>query len=171
MNGSGSRRREAEPPGAGAGDPRLDELRRLARWLDDAIRIPGTDIRIGLDPILGLLPGLGDLGTSIVGAYLLVAAARLGAPAPVLVRMALNLGLDAALGAIPVVGDLFDVAFRSNRRNVRLLEAWMASPSATRRKSGVAVALAAVAGIAIVAAVAFATWEVMAWAIGELRAR
>jgi hypothetical protein len=160
-------RRKADPGGA---EPNLEELRRLASWLDDAVRIPGTNIRVGLDALLGLLPGVGDVGTSLVGAYVLLAAARLGAPVSVLLRIALNLGVDAALGAVPVLGDVFDVAFRSHRRNVRLLEAWMASPAVTRRKSGATVAFAALLAVVILAAVGYASWQVIAWAVREIRA-
>jgi hypothetical protein len=163
----GAPRGTPDPWGA---EPGLEEMRRLARWLDDAIRIPGTDIRIGLDALLGLLPGVGDVGTSIVGGYVLLAAARLGAPPSVLLRIALNLGLDAALGAIPVLGDVFDVAFRAHRRNVRILESWIASPAATRRKSGANVLLAALLAIAILGAVGYASWQVVAWAISTIRA-
>lgn len=159
--------------GADAGratDPRLREVRLVARWLDEAFRIPGTDVRIGLDPLVGLVPGVGDLATAVASAYVLVAAWRLGAPAVVVARMGLNLALDALLGAVPLLGDLFDAGFKANLRNARLLEEWLASPGEARRASGLLVAAVLLAAVAVIAAVAFAGWRLAAWAYGELRA-
>lgn len=95
---------------------------RIASLMDDFIRIPGTDIRIGLDPILGLFPGLGDTVSSLVGVAIIGEAGRRGVSRLALVTMALNILANAAVGAIPVVGDLFSVWFKSNRRNHDLLQ-------------------------------------------------
>jgi hypothetical protein len=94
--------------------------RFLAHLLDDSIRIPGTSFRIGLDPLIGLIPGLGDAIAGLGGAIILLFAERV--PKIVLVRMAMNIALNSVLGAIPVVGDLFSAWFKSNLRNVDLLE-------------------------------------------------
>lgn len=121
-------------------------VRRLARVLDAAVRIPGTNIRVGLDPILGLVPGIGDLAGTVLSGYVVLAAVRLGVPRPLLARMLVNLGVDAVLGAVPLLGDLFDVAWRANSRNVALIEAHVASPGAhvpvRDRKLDVAIVLA-----------------------------
>lgn len=109
----------------GAPDPRLEAARRLARLLDDAIPIPGTSYRIGIDPLLGLVPGLGDVLGALLSGWLLVLARRLGAPASVLARMGLNIAVDALVGAVPVAGDLFDAGWKANVRNLRLLEGWL----------------------------------------------
>ena len=93
----------------------------LGRLLDTAIRIPGTPIRIGLDPILGLIPGIGDALASLIGSYILFLGSRLQVPKIVLVRMGLNMVLNGVIGLIPVVGDLFSVWFHSNARNAHLL--------------------------------------------------
>ena len=90
--------------------------------MDDFIRIPGTNIRFGLDPILGLFPGLGDMVTSLVGLAIMGEASRRGVSRMALVTMALNILANAAVGSIPVVGDLFSVWFKSNRRNHDLLQ-------------------------------------------------
>ncbi|WP_242341262.1 MULTISPECIES: DUF4112 domain-containing protein [unclassified Anaeromyxobacter] len=157
--------------GAGrAPDPRLREARLVARWLDAAFRIPGTDLRIGLDPIIGLFPGVGDVATSVAAAYVLLVAWRLGAPAVLVARMGMNLAVDAVVGAVPLLGDLFDAGFKANLRNVRLLETWLAAPAPTRRASGLVVAGVLAAALAVTAAVAFAAFRVAAWAYGELRA-
>lgn len=148
---------------------RLEEARRLARFLDAAFTIPGTNVRVGIDPILSLLPGLGDVVASALGSYLLVVAWRLGAPASVVARMALNLLADAALGAVPVLGDVGDVFFRANLRNARLLEEWTVAPTRARRASLLVVALAIAVVLAVVAAIAFAAWSMIAWGVGALQ--
>ncbi len=102
-------------------DPELDRLERLAAQMDSAFRIPLTRIRVGWDSILGLIPGIGDAAALAPAGYILYRAHQRGTPKPVLARMAGNVALDVAVGAIPVVGDLFDVGFKANRRNVALL--------------------------------------------------
>jgi hypothetical protein len=114
-------------------------MRDLARVLDEAIRIPGTNIRIGLDALLGLLPGGGDVAGGLFSGVIILQAARLGAPTSVLGRMLANVALDVVVGAIPILGDLFDVAWRANTRNVRLLESWRQRPTSTKRASALAV--------------------------------
>jgi hypothetical protein len=96
--------------------------RVLAYLLDNAVRIPGTSVRIGLDPLIGLIPGLGDAIAGAAGAVILLLAGRQQVPKIVLVRMSLNIALNSVLGAIPVVGDLFSAWFKSNIRNLDLLE-------------------------------------------------
>jgi hypothetical protein len=115
-------------------------LRDLARVLDEAIRIPGTNIRIGLDAILGLIPGGGDVAGGLLSAIIMLQAARMGAPTAVLARMLGNVVIDTAIGSIPLLGDLFDFAWRANSKNVRLLESWRERPAGTQRASKVAVA-------------------------------
>lgn len=101
---------------------KVNKLRRISRILDNAIPIPGTKIRFGLDPILGLLPGGGDTITGGISAYIVVEAARMGVPREVLGKMVANILLDSFAGTIPVLGDLFDVGWKSNIKNIELLE-------------------------------------------------
>lgn len=101
---------------------KLSRLRSISRLLDNAIAIPGTKIRLGLDPILGLLPGGGDTITGGISAYIVVEAARMGVPREVLGKMVGNILIDSVAGTIPVVGDLFDVGWKSNVKNIELLE-------------------------------------------------
>lgn len=96
--------------------------RVLARLLDTSIRVPGTSIRIGLDPLIGLIPGVGDAIAGLAGSLILLLATQFPLPKIVLVRMALNIVINNLLGAIPALGDLFSVWFKSNVRNVELLE-------------------------------------------------
>ena len=131
-----------------------DDIRKvqtLARTLDTAIRIPGTGIRFGLDSIVGLVPGAGDLVSSMMSGYIVLASARLGVPPWVVMRMILNLGVDTLVGSVPLVGDLFDVGFKANVRNAALLERHVAEPDAARKSSKVAV-MVAVAGVVVLAA-------------------
>lgn len=130
-------------------------LKRLAWLLDSAIPLPGG-YRIGLDGLIGLVPGLGDVVAALLSSYIVVEAARLRVPASVLLRMGLNVALELIIGAVPVAGDLFDFAFKANERNVRLLEASLGPPEqvqALRRRSGwtVAAALAAPALVLLLA--------------------
>lgn len=101
----------------------LARAETAARWLDTAFRIPGTSIRFGLDPILGLVPGLGDGLSLAVSAWVILMAHGAGAPWSLLARMAGNVAIDSLVGSIPVLGDLFDVGFKANRRNADLLRA------------------------------------------------
>ena len=105
-----------------ANRPALERLRSLSDLLDNAIKIPGTDYRFGLDPILGLLPAGGDVVGTVLSAYLVVEAVRLRMPTSVVGRMAFNIVLEMVVGAVPVLGDLFDFAWKANARNLRLLE-------------------------------------------------
>ena len=101
---------------------KISKLRRISRLLDNAISIPGTKIRFGLDPILGLLPGGGDTITGGMAAYIVVEAARMGVPREILGKMVGNIIIDSFAGTIPVVGDLFDVGWKANVKNMELLE-------------------------------------------------
>ncbi len=107
----------------------------LAQLFDQAFRIPGTSWRFGIDAIIGLIPGAGDLAGAIVGLYGILVARQLGAPMAVQLRMLMNLGLDALIGAIPLLGDLFDFAFKAHVRNRVLLERWLVQPHQTHRSS------------------------------------
>ena len=100
----------------------LDALRKVAQLLDSAFVIPGTSYRVGLDPILGLVPGLGDLVSPLFTIGLLWQARELAIPRVVLLRMIFNVAIDSLLGAVPVVGDLFDFAWKANNKNLALLE-------------------------------------------------
>jgi len=106
---------------------------KFAYWLDAGIRVPGTNLRFGLDPILGLIPGAGDAAGAVLAAWILVEAVRLGASRATLLRMAGNVALDALVGAVPVLGDIFDFAWKANLRNVALLERHLATPARAAR--------------------------------------
>ena len=90
--------------------------------MDSQFRIPGTNFRFGLDAVIGLIPGIGDLSTFAVSGYMLVLMARNGASGYVIARMALNIVIDTLFGSIPVIGDIFDAWFKANQKNLRLME-------------------------------------------------
>lgn len=113
----------------------LKRANRAARLLDDVFTLPGTRIRFGWDAIVGLVPGVGELLGSIFSLFIVHEALQAGVPTSVVVRMAMNLGLDALIGAVPVLGDIFDVVFKANRRNARLLESYLDRPRQTQRRS------------------------------------
>lgn len=140
----------------------------LARALDSAVRIPGTNVRFGLDALLGLVPGLGDVAGAAMGSYLVLLGSRLGAPKPVLVRMVLNVALDTLAGVIPVAGDLFDVAWKANTRNMALLERHIERPAATKKSSSLFV-IAIIAALALLAVGGLVVAIIIVkWIIGAL---
>lgn len=106
----------------------LNRLRQFSDLLDNAVAIPGTNYRVGIDPLLGLLPGGGDMLGAIFSAYIVVQAAQLGTPRATLVRMVSNIVLDSLAGTIPLLGDFVDVAWKANSKNLALLEAHMQKP-------------------------------------------
>ena len=130
------------------------KLDNLAWLLDDSIKIPGTSWKIGLDGILGLIPGVGDLAASGLSTYILYQAVKLKAPKVILARMTLNILLESVIGVIPVFGDLFDFMFKANQRNVDLMRQYVLNPKDTAQQStlavvGVIVALFVVMGLMV----------------------
>jgi hypothetical protein len=112
---------------------RLRRLRRFAHWLDDGLKLPGIPVRVGLDPIIGLVPGLGDAAGAILSAWIVVEGVRLRASRATLARMVYNIAVDAIGGVVPVVGDVFDVVWKASLKNVALLERHHAEPERSRR--------------------------------------
>src|SRR5215470_12191522 len=100
---------------------RIARIDALATLLDTAFLVPGTNIRFGLDAIIGLVPGIGDAVTTLISLYIIREARALGAPPLLVARMLANVAIDGLFGAVPLVGDVFDVALRANRRNMALL--------------------------------------------------
>jgi len=119
---------------------RAASVRTLARMLDSAVRIPGTGIRVGAESVFGLIPVVGDIAGAALSGYIVLASARLGAPASTIVRMMVNIGIDTIVGAVPILGDLFDFGWRANTRNVALLDSHLgASPQSQRANRWVVV--------------------------------
>ena len=151
------------PPDPYPEEPRprsgLERVRALSHLLDNAIAIPGTGYRFGLDPLLGLLPGGGDTLTGLISAYIIWEAALMGLPRATMLRMAWNILLEVVVGTIPFVGDFFDFAWKANARNVRLLERHLANPRTSRRADrAFALVLIVVILLVVVAAIGVSVW-------------
>ncbi|HEV8343693.1 MAG TPA: DUF4112 domain-containing protein [Candidatus Binatia bacterium] len=159
-------KRGASPQPAAA--RRLLFARFLADLLDQRFTIPGTSIRIGLDPILGLIPGIGDAIANIAGSAILVIAARFHLPKIVLLRMGLNVAINAIIGAIPIFGDIFSIWFRSNAKNADLLERYAATEA---RRAGLNDWLFVAGIISAIVLLALGIIVGLAWLVGELATR
>lgn len=126
-------------------------LRTLVSWMDDAVRVPGTNLRIGLDALLGfLMPGAGDALTALSHLALVWFAFRARVPGVVLARMLLNVAIDALVGVLPIAGDVFDVFFKANRRNLELLERNRGQGSVRATPGDYAVVMGAMLGVLVV---------------------
>ncbi|MBL7807772.1 MAG: DUF4112 domain-containing protein [Saprospiraceae bacterium] len=110
-------------------DPEMARLEALSKLLDNQFRIPGTNMRFGLDGLMGLVPYLGDMSGFVVSGFLMRTMAKKGASPWMMLRMMFNYIIDAVFGVVPIVGDLFDFGFKANRRNVEMLKAYYADGS------------------------------------------
>ena len=112
---------------------KVRQLRQLSDLLDNAIRVPGTSLGSCLDPVLGLIPGGGDVLGGLISIYIVFSAATMGLPKETLTRMATNIVFDSLVGIVPVFGDLFDVAWKANSKNMDLLESHLGSPQVSKK--------------------------------------
>lgn len=144
----------SRPPTSFDADERLRWVAHIARLLDSQFRLPGTRFRFGLDPLLGLVPIIGDLSTTVVSLALLMTMFRHGTSGAVVVRMGLNILIDSVVGAIPFLGSVFDFAYKSNERNVALLRAHYAEG----RHAGSGKGLVLLLLLVLAGAVALAGW-------------
>jgi hypothetical protein len=129
---------------------RTRRVRVLARLLDSSIPVPGTRWKIGLDPIVGLIPGIGDLIGAVMSGYIILEAVRADVPTFTLARMLVNVGIDTLVGAVPAVGDVFDAAWKSNTMNVALLERHLVTTADVPQKRHNVLGLMALAVIVLV---------------------
>ena len=139
----------------------LKDLQRLSYFLDDAIPIPGTPYRIGIDPLLGLLPVSGDLITGLASAYIVFRAAQLGISRMTLLRMVMNITLDTILGSLPFAGDIFDTVWKANQKNITLLERSLNSPQTGKKADQWFVILVLAGFLLIVLAIALLSLAVL----------
>jgi hypothetical protein len=146
---------------------RLTNLRALRQWLDDAFRVPGTRIRFGWDAIVGLIPWAGDLVTALMACAIIIQAHRMRTPRVVQLRMLLNVGIDLAMGLVPFAGDVVDVFWKSNTRNMALLERHAAAPGAVTAGDWAFV----VGVIASIVAMAVVPLLLMSWMLQALFGR
>jgi len=122
-------------------DPKQTQIEQLARFLDSSIKLPFINYRIGWEPIIGLIPGIGDVAGVLLSGVIIVQAARLGTPKTVLLYMVLNSAVEALIGLIPIVGDAFDFVWKANNRNVRLMQQALNDPKRTKRYSRTVIAI------------------------------
>ena len=137
------------------GDSSKTKHRQFAELLDSKFRIPNTNIRFGIDPIIGLVPGIGDWIGGLGSLYFMVYAAVLEARVPVLLRMLFNILLDIIIGTIPLLGEIFDVGWKANLKNAELLEEHIHSPEQTERQSEIVVWSVCVFSVALVLALLY----------------
>lgn len=149
-------------------DPRLQHIRWLSRWLDNSIRVPGTDYRIGFDPIIGLIPGIGDALSAAMSGYIIILALSLNVSGWTLTRMLFNVFVEAVFGALPIVGDIFDAVWKANLRNQRLIEQSLQSGSRKKLDRLFVVLVLFVLALMISLAI-WASVSALAWIIGLLR--
>lgn len=136
-------------------------IRSLAKMMDAAVTLPGTNIRVGLDTLLGLLPGIGDAISTAIGSYIIMIASQLGVSKAVLARMALNQGIDMLIGLVPFAGDLLDIGWKANLKNAALLEQAVTDPKAANRQSRWVVGGLILGLVALTAGTVTLTWWVM----------
>lgn len=108
-----------------------NKLNKLAWLMDNSFRIPGTQMRFGVDGIIGLIPGIGDAIGAFISSHIMSQAAQMGVPKSILLKMAFNVALDALLGIIPVLGDVSDLIWKANQKNVKLLSDYVEQPQKT----------------------------------------
>lgn len=142
---------------------KLKRMRQLSQLLDGAISIPGTKQRIGIDPILGLIPGGGDTVSAALSGYIIVEAARMGLPRKALIQMVLNLVVDTVTGSVPIVGDIFDVVSKANLRNMQIVESHAKSSVPSTKVDKLFIGLL-IAGL-IIFALAVGGISVLVWSL------
>jgi hypothetical protein len=149
-------------------DRALAALRKWAYLLDAAFQVPGTKLRFGLDPIVGLIPGAGDLVTGFFSVMMLLHAVRLRIPKIIIARMMANIGLDLLTGAVPLLGDLFDAGYKANLRNLALLERH-AIPGVPLDRSDYIFVWTCVAILALLAIVPVLIFWWLLWALSNIK--
>ena len=140
----------------------------LAHWLDDCFAVPGTNLRVGVDGIIGLIPGFGDVLAGLASSVLILAAWIRGVPRVALARMTINLGLGVLVGAIPFVGDAFDIAWKPNRRNYRLMMRHIRQPRRHTWKDYLFLAGLAAAVLVVLAAPLIVVLLLVLWLMHRL---
>lgn len=143
---------------------RLEGLRKVARLLDSAFVVPGTSYRIGLDPVLGLIPGIGDLISPLFTIGVLWQAHDLGLPRVVQMRMVFNVAIDGLLGVVPLAGDVFDFVWKANDKNMAMLEAH----SYEERPASAGDWIFVLSLVVLVAVVALAPFMLAGWLVGRI---
>lgn len=154
-------------PTNSSSNERLARLRLLADWLDTRFKGP-FGVRFGLDPLIGLVPFLGDLITTIISAYILIEASKLGCSPSVLARMGINIAIENLLGQLPILGALFDFFWRANDKNIRLIEAHEINPARVTWRSRAFVGAILMALLSIVVLATVGTFYLLSFILDKL---
>ncbi len=144
-------------------EARIERIEKTARWTDDVFEVPGLGIKFGWDAVVGLIPGVGDFVMTLASFHLLIEAIMANAPKSVLFRMGTNVLIEAIVGAVPLLGDVFDVFWKANRRNARILKSFLAEPVKTERRSRTFVALFVTGMVLLLAAVVYGCVRLVMW--------
>ncbi|SFD97352.1 DUF4112 domain-containing protein [Nitrosomonas sp. Nm166] len=140
-----------------------NKLNRLAWWMDNSFRVPGTQMRFGVDGLIGLIPGIGDALGALISSHIMSQAAQMGVPKSILLKMAFNVGLDALLGIIPVIGDVSDFIWKANQKNVKLLSDYLEQPEKTVTYSRFFVGMVGLLVIGVVVLIGAFGFLLMRW--------
>lgn len=149
----------------------MRNIKQLERWawlLDNSIRIPGTSIKMGLDSLIGLIPGIGDITGGAFSSYILLQAVSTGVAPVIIARMALNIVLDTLIGMIPLVGDIFDIAFKANLRNIELMTSYYNSPREAVKRNTISIVLISISLISALVLIIWITIKIFVWLINAI---
>lgn len=138
----------------------IKQLERWAWWLDNSFRIPGTSIKMGLDSLVGLIPGIGDITGGAFSSYILLQAVSAGVAPVIIARMVVNILLDTLIGMIPLVGDIFDIAFKANLRNIELITDYYNSPKEAVTRNTISIVLISISLISALTLIIWITFKI-----------
>lgn len=149
----------------------MKSIKQLERWawlLDNSITIPGTSIKMGIDSLIGLIPGVGDLTGGALSSYILLQAISTGVAPVIIARMAVNIMFDSIIGMIPIVGDIFDITFKANLRNIELMTNYHNSPQEAVKRNILSIVIISITFISALSLVIWITIKLFAWFINAI---
>ncbi|WP_411728057.1 DUF4112 domain-containing protein [Methyloglobulus sp.] len=149
----------------------MKNIKQLERWawlLDNSIRIPGTSIKMGLDSLIGLIPGIGDITGGALSSYILLQAVNTGVSPIVIARMAVNIVLDTLIGMIPLVGDIFDISFKANLRNIELMTSYFNSPQEAVKRNTISIVIISISLISALVIIVWITIKIFVWLLNAV---
>jgi len=149
----------------------MKNIKQLERWawlLDNSIPIPGTSIKMGLDSLIGLIPGIGDITGGALSSYILLQAVNSGVASIVIARMAVNIMFDTVIGMIPIVGDIFDITFKANLRNIELMANYYNSPREAVKRNTLSIVMISIAFISALSLIIWVAVNLLVWFINAI---
>ena len=149
----------------------MKNIKQLERWawlLDNSIRIPGTSIKMGLDSLISLIPGIGDITGGALSSYILLQAVNTGVSPIVIARMAVNIVLDMLIGMIPLIGDIFDISFKANLRNIELMTSYFNSPQEAVKRNTISIVIISISLISALVIIVWITIKIFVWLLNTV---